>query len=145
MSYYTGYNKVMRAAGLEKEARAQAGAGLVSRAGEFASDAVNYIPGVRQAREGFSDYRRFSKARDRMEGRPIAKGLDNSAQRARRELAVGSAKALGTVGGVGAVGAGISHARSPADTYSNHMKQVSNQHLGTNFKQQSRFNHWRNR
>lgn len=51
-----------------------------------------------------------------------------------------------TAAGASVVGGGAAamYGSRPADTRTNKLKQLSNQNLGTDFSQQSRFNHWRN-
>lgn len=158
MSYERGYTKTLKAAGLVKEAR---GEKLLEGAKSWGSKALDHVPGLRQAQGGYRNYREAGQVRkDYIEemdwaAKNNAPGVWMAAPKARSainklrvesvdDMLAGGGKMLGTGAGIAGVGAGISHARGPADTYQNKVKQVSNQHLGTDFKQQSRFNRWRN-
>lgn len=148
MSYEHGYNQVMQAAGLEKIALVGSLAGKatgVARKMKGSFGDMAKLP--REIKNWGGTHRMANKFDDAAQAAGMGKRVGgNRATQARqwanqnlKSRARGAAPAIGVTGA--AVGGGA-YAAGPADTPQNKMKQMSNRHLGTNFKQQSRFSNW---
>ena len=144
MSYQIGYNRVMASAGLEKNAffgSVAKGAWGAAKGG--AKKLKDSFGAVKNMGEEAGKYQKAQTAAageaSHFVGRDMRRAATQGVADYGKKLAPAAAVTAAGVGaaGVGAVGAGA-YAAGPADTRSNNMKNMSNNYLGTNFKQQSR-------